>query len=214
MGSTVCVCWEVLQVCVIARNELKRMEKLIKAFEKYIYLTDSDRIGIEHFFRKKELRVNDCFLQAGQTCKEFAFVEHGLLRHYINIDGNEETFYFSAENDFVCDYESFINRAASNKTIIALEDSVIYTISYDNLQLFYEKITEGEKFGRKLLEEIFTAAIKHIVTTFTQSAEDRYINFLSNFKHIQSRIPQYYIASFIGVTPQSLSRIRRKIAKK
>lgn len=187
------------------------MQKLINAIEKYVTLSDADISVIEQLFFKKVIRMNDSFLQAGEICKEFVFIEHGLLRHFMNNDGKEETFFFSAENDFVCDYESFINKVISNKTIVALEDTATYSISYNNMQEFYRKVSVGDKFGRRLLEDIFPKTIRHLVTTFTQPAEKRYQDFLLNFKHVQSRIPQYYIASFIGVTPQSLSRIRRQL---
>ncbi len=187
------------------------MQNLFNAIGKYVSLSDADISSIKQLFIKKEIKKNDCFLQAGEICKEFAFIEQGLFRHYINNDGKDETFYFSSENDFVCDYESFINRKISNKTIVALEDTVVYSISFSHMQLFYSNVSGGERFGRLYTEEIFTNAIKHILSVHTDSAEQRYLNFLKSYKHIQQRIPQYYIASFIGVTPQSLSRIRRQM---
>jgi hypothetical protein len=75
-------------------------------------------------------------------------------------------------------------------------------------------VTSGERFGRLFLEAIYSKMINHIISTHTDSAEQRYLNFMSAFRHIQQRIPQYYIASFVAVTPQSLSRIRRQLAKK
>lgn len=191
-----------------------KMQNLFKAIEKYVSLSDKDKYVMEQLFIKKKINSNDCFLQSGEVCREFAFIEQGLFRHYINNDGIEETFYFSSENNFVCDYDSFINKKISNKTIVALEDTVIYSISFSNLQLFYSRVSTGERFGRLYSEEIFTNAVKHILSIHTDSAEQRYLNFLNLYKHIQQRIPQYYIASFIGVTPQSLSRIRRQMVNK
>ncbi len=187
------------------------MKKLYDAIEKYVCLSDTDISVIEQYFIKREIKKHEYFLKAGEVCKYFAFIEQGLFRHYINNEGQEETIYFSSENEFICDYESFIDKKASRKTIIALENSIIYAISYENMQQFYTKVQFGERFGRLLIEGIFTKAIKHIVSIHTDSAEERYLNFLKFYKHIQQRIPQYYIASFVGVTPQSLSRIRRKI---
>jgi CRP-like cAMP-binding protein len=189
------------------------MHNLIKAINNYVSLSNEDINIIEQLFVKKELKVNDCLLKAGEVCKEFVFIDNGLLRHCIINDGEEEIFYFSAEGDFVCDYESFINKATTKKSITAMENTTIYSISYSDIQLFYSKVTSGERFGRLFIEETFTKAIKHIISTHTDTAEQRYLNFMSSFKNIQQRIPQYYIASFVGVTPQSLSRIRRKLAK-
>lgn len=133
------------------------------------------------------------------------------MRHYINYDGKELTIHFSEENTFACDYDSFISKNKSNKTIEALEETELYVISFNDLQLFYKNVQYGDRFGRLLLEEIFTSAIRHIISVHTDTAEQRYLNFLYSFKHLQQRIPQFYIASFIGVTPQSLSRIRRRL---
>jgi hypothetical protein len=82
------------------------------------------------------------------------------------------------------------------------------------MQLFYNKVSTGERFGRLYLEMIYNKVINHIISMHTDSAEQLYLKFLSSFKNIQKRIPQYYIASFVGVTPQSLSRIRRKLVRK
>ena len=190
------------------------MQQLIKSIKEYICLTDTDIFAIEQLFIRKEVKTNDYFFKTGEICKDFAFIEKGLFRHFIYNEGKEETFYFSAENDFVCDYESFINRIPSNKTIVALEDTIIYYLSYQRMQKFYTEVSTGERFGRLFLEEVFTKAIRHIISMHTDTAEQRYLNFLKLYKHIQQRIPQYYIASFVGVTPQSLSRIKRQLVKR
>ncbi len=80
--------------------------------------------------------------------------------------------------------------------------------------MFYKNVTNGERFGRLLIEEVFIKATNHIIARQLEDAEQRYLNFHKSFGHIQQRIPQYLIASFIGVTPQSLSRIRRQLVKK
>lgn len=190
------------------------MQNLLKAIQRYVTLSEADVSVIGQLFNKKEIKITGTLLKAGDICSEFIFIERGLFRHYINNDGKEETYYFSSENDFICDYESFVNRTVSNKTIVAIEDSVVYSVSFNQMQQFYSKVSTGERFGRLLTEEVFTNAIKHILSIHTDSAEQRYLDFLTRYRHIQQRIPQYYIASFIGVTPQSLSRIRRKLAER
>ncbi len=190
------------------------MQKLIEAINKYVDLTEEDISVIDSLFIRREIAAGECFLKSGKICREFAFVERGVLRHFICDNGDEKTFYFSAEDDFVCDYESFIDRSVSQKTIIAIENTLIYSITYDGMQKFYETVNSGERFGRLFLEGIFSKAIRHIISMHTDTAEERYFNFLKLYSHIQQRIPQYYIASFVGITPQSLSRIRRRFIKK
>ena len=85
-------------------------------------------------------------------------------------------------------------------------------ISYSNLQRFYKEIREGERFGRLLLEETFIETIHYIISGLADSPQERYLKFMRQYKNIEQRVAQKYIASFVGVTPQSLSRIRRRIA--
>jgi CRP-like cAMP-binding protein len=190
------------------------MENLVKTINEYIYLTENDMDYTHTLFIKKVFKKNDSILLNGSICKEFLFVQKGVIVHFAHNGDTDRVIYFNAENEFLCDYESFLGNKPSKKSFKALEDSVIYSISKDNLALFYKNIKQGERFGRLLMELVFTDTISHIITSFTESAEERYQGFLKKFSHIQQRVPQYYIASFIGVTPQSLSRIRRNVVKK
>jgi CRP-like cAMP-binding protein len=191
------------------------MQNLIEAIKQYVSLNDDDIELIKKLFVIKELRKNDFFIQPGKVCDNFAFIKKGLFRHSIfNDEGEEKTIYFSSDNDFICDYESFISRMVSKKSITAIEDTTIACISYSNMQVFYNEVSSGERFGRLYLEKIYVKVINHIISMHTDSAGQIYLNFLSSYRHIQQRIPQYHIASFVGVTPQSLSRIRRNMAGK
>jgi len=190
------------------------MENLIKAINSFITLSEQDIDIIKKIFIRKEYSKDECILLSGNICKEFFYVQKGVIVHNTINGDNERVIYFSAENEFVCDFESFLNKKPSKKTFLTIEDTVIYSISFESLQDFYKKINEGEKFGRLLMESVFIDTVGHLITSFTESAEQQYLRFIKKFNHIQQRVPQYYIASFIGVTPQSLSRIRRQIAKK
>ena len=178
-------------------------ELLLKKIRKYITLSEEECAFIKELFKPLSLTKGEILLQEGNTCKYFCYVNKGLLRQFINYEGKELTIHFNEEDTFICDFESFISKTPSQKTIIALEDSVLQMISYSNLQRFYKEIREGERFGRLLLEETFIEA---------DSPQERYLKFMRQYKNIEQRVAQKYIASFVGVTPQSLSRIRRRIA--
>ncbi|MGN5955275.1 Crp/Fnr family transcriptional regulator [Sphingobacterium lactis] len=190
------------------------MEDLIDNIRNYIHLSEEETELIKKLFTEKSLKKGENILEQGKICKSLFFVSKGLLRQYINHEGKELTIHFNEENTFACDFDSFISQSPSEKTIEALEDTELNIISFENLQQFYAEINNGDRFGRLLLEKIFSSAIRHIISVHADTAEQRYLNFLHSFKHLQQRIPQLYIASFIGVTPQSLSRIRRRIARK
>lgn len=185
------------------------MKNLVNAMRCYVSLGSEDIRVVEHLFEKIYLEKEEFLKCPNCTCRHFTFVKQGLLRHYINNEGEESTIYFSAENEFACDFDSFLSNSPTPKGIVAIEPTTLFSISYEKLQQLYDNVKFGDRFGRLLIEAEFTKTVKHIISVHTDSAEQRYKNFLSTFKHISQRIPQYYIASFIGVTPSSLSRIRR-----
>lgn len=197
------------------QNNLSPMDDLISALKQYVSLNHDDTELIKNLFAIKELKKTESLIKPGNICNHFAFINKGLFKHsIIDNTGEEKIIYFSSDQEFVCDYESFIGRAKSKKSITAIEDTTITYITYDNMQHFYGNVSTGERFGRLYLEKIYNKVINHIISMHTDSAEQIYLNFLSSYQHIQMRIPQYLIASFVGVTPQSLSRIRKKLVGK
>ena len=151
-------------------------------------------------------------MSAGEICRYIIFIESGLVRYYTNNDGTEQTHYFNKEGDFVCDYMSFLPRSPSNVNIQALEDTVVYRISADGIQQFYREVANGEKFGRISIEHVFVNVISQVVSLYTDSPDKRYLKFLSEYPELVQRIPQYYIAAYVGVKAPSLSRIRKRLA--
>src|SRR5258708_7661683 len=101
---------------------------------------------------------------------------------------------------------------SSETGIQALEETTLYLISYDNLQRLYADVKEGERFGRLAIEQVFLASIEQIRSLYADPPAARYQQFLATYPDLVQRIPQYYIASYVGVKPQSLSRIRKRLA--
>ena len=134
------------------------------------------------------------------------------MRYYINHNGEEKTYEFSQENEYVCNYESFLPQKPSSKIIQALEDSDVLIISYADLQLLYKNVREGERFGRIAIEVVFLQLLLDLSSFYTETPEVRYERFLKNHADLQQRISQYHVASYVGVKPQSLSRIRKRIS--
>jgi len=190
------------------------MEQLIKAIQQVITLTEADTLIIEKLFRRKTIKKGDHLLSAAEVCRYIFFVDQGLVRYYTNEDGNEQTYYFNKEAEFVCDYMSFLPQLPSNTNIQALEDTTFYRISAEDIQQFYRLVTHGEKFGRIAIEHVFINVINQVVSLYTDSPDNRYLKFLSNYPDLVQRIPQYYIASYVGVKAPSLSRIRKRLATK
>ena len=190
------------------------MDSLLKAIRHYIPLSSDDEAIIRSLFRVEKLQKGQHLLQAGNICKNIFFIEQGLVRYYTIIDGEEKTAYFNKEGEFVCDYASFLPQTPSIINIQALETCTVYFISHSNMQLFYERVKYGERFGRLGLEDVYVSLINQVNSLYNDPPELRYQTFLTKFPDIGQRIPQYYIASYIGIKPQSLSRIRKRMAEK
>lgn len=190
-------------------------QKLIQKLRTYIDFDDDEERFINGVFKSKVLEKDEHLLLAGDVCREATFIESGVLRSYINTGERDATFYFAAENDFICDYSSFLPQCPSDKNIQALEAAEVRVISFDGLQELYRKVASGERFGRLIAEEIFIDSIQQLTSFYSDKPAVRYQNFVHRFPQLVQRLPQYYIASYVGIEPQSLSRIRRRfLAKK
>ena len=177
-----------------------------------VTLSENEESLLRELFTEKQNRKNDFFLQEGKVCREIGFINAGLAKYFINKNGEELIYDFASEGNFICNYESFLDRSSSLKNIQFIEDTSWLSLSYDNLQVFYQKIQQGEKFGRLVCEQIFVDALRKITSLYTDTPEERYQQFVALYPSLQQRVPQYFISSFLGVKPQSLSRIRRRLA--
>jgi CRP-like cAMP-binding protein len=186
------------------------INSLLNSIQNVITLSAAEVDIVTSLFKQKSYKKGDYFLKEGQICKQVGFVAKGLLRYYINHDGEEKIYDFSQENEYVCNYESFLPQLPSSKNIQALEDSEVFVISHADLQLFYANVHGGERFGRIAIEAVFVKLLQGISSLYTETPELRYERFLKNHADLQQRISQYHIASFVGVKPQSLSRIRKR----
>jgi CRP-like cAMP-binding protein len=187
-------------------------DNLIATIERIIRLDNGEKKFLQRIFLQKKYSKGDFFLKEGQVCKEVGFIEKGIVRYFINNDGEELNYGFGKEYDFVCNYESFLDHSASTKSIQFIEDTVLFVMSYSNLQELYERVKEGQKFGRLACEKIFVESLRQVTSFYTHRPEERYIQFIHYYPDLQQRIPQYYISSYVGVKPQSLSRIRKRLA--
>ncbi|MBK1895616.1 Crp/Fnr family transcriptional regulator [Chryseobacterium paridis] len=187
-------------------------DPLITAIKQVIEISPDEEKIIHSLFTLKAYKKGEFFLKEGEVCKYVGFIEKGLVRYYINDDGEERTYGFSKENEFTSNFESFGPQTPSKQIIQALENSSIWTISYENLQKLYEQVKNGERFGRLSIEYVLIKTLKDRNSFHTDSPKSRYEKFIKEHFDLQQRVSQYYIASYVGVKPQSLSRIRKRIS--
>ncbi len=163
----------------------------------------------------KTIRKNELFIAEGKTERNIGFVIEGMFRQYYTKEGEEKTTYFFFENHFISSYISCITGNSSLITIEALSDATYVCFPYKIMKDLYTKSMAWQQFGRLMAEYITIGLEERMVSLLIQSPEERYLDLLnSNKKKIIERVPQHYIANYLGITPVSMSRIRNRLAKK
>lgn len=148
---------------------------------------------------------------AGQTENYLNFIESGVARFYIPKEENDVTFNIVFDTGFLSAYDSFLTQTPSTYNIETLTDTVLWRMTYNDLQAIYKETEFGNVIGRQAGEELFLKKQKRELELLNLTAEQRYINLFSEQPQLLQKVPLKYIASFIGVTPQGLSRIRKRI---
>jgi CRP-like cAMP-binding protein len=184
---------------------------LINTLQQLVSISKKDSAIYQDCFQVKHYKKGDFFLQEGQVCRHMGLIESGLMRHYINQDGRERTFSFVNEKRFLCNYESFKTQSPSSRIIQALEDTIIHVATFENFEYLYEHTQSGDRIGRLVLGMVHIKLEKELTSFYTHTPEQRYQKFIEEYPDLQQRISQYHIASFVGVKPPSLSRIRKRI---
>lgn len=188
--------------------------ELINVFSQFTELTDHDIRLIQEIFKPKTLKKEAYFLTQGQRNNKAAFIRKGLMRYYVLKNDEYSTLEFSQELEFVADFPSFVQRGMSNQYIQAVEDCELLVTNYDGIQRIYNEISNGNLIGRLVMEHRFVIMMNQLLCIYMHNPEERYKHFIENYRNISQRIPQYLIASYIGIKPESLSRIRNRIAYK
>jgi CRP-like cAMP-binding protein len=183
--------------------------------QRFVSFPDEDWNLIVPHLIEKQLKKNQLFAQEGKKAKDIAFVLEGNLRQFYSKDGEEKTTYFYFENHLMSSYMSCITGEPSQLSIEALTNSSLLVFTYPILQSLYSQSQQWEKFGRLIAEYIAIGLEERMVGLLMLSPEERYHQlFQSNKQKILERIPQHYIANYLGITPVSLSRIRNRLLKK
>lgn len=187
-------------------------DQILNRLAQFITLDKSEQ---DYFVTKlivKECNKKELVLQEGQVCKYAYFINKGCLRYYYNIEGRENTAQFFFENGWYTDYDSFLTGKPTQQNIETLEKTQILLLSAKDLQQLFVEIPKFERFGRLMAEKAFLGIRQRNEMLENLTAEDRYLTLLKERPKLFERIPQHYIASYLGIKPPSLSRIRKRIS--
>lgn len=161
------------------------------------------------------MKRNDFYLKEGKVSNEYLFLNSGFMRAFAyDLNGNDVTTNFCSANQVVFEVSSFFNRTPSKENIQCLEDCTGWCITYEQLNMLFHKLPEFREFGRSVLVKGFAALKARMLSMITETAEERYANLVNNNPEIFQHAPLKYIASYLGITDTSLSRIRKEFLKK
>lgn len=188
------------------------MFEQVKAYYKSLVpaISHADWDALEERLTVQHLKKGQFLVRSGEVCGQVSFVNKGLLRMFYLVEGKEICTAFVAENNFISEYASFLTHTPSAQNIDALEDSQLINLSFDNMQELYQSHPVFEIFGRKIAERLYLLLSKHKTGLLAHTPEQRYQFIIEEQPHLIQRVPQYMIASFIGITPEHLSRLRNK----
>lgn len=188
-------------------------ELLYKKITETISITDEEFDFCKTLFLPKKLRKRQYLLQDGDVNKYTAFVSKGLLRSYtVDEKGNEHILQFAFEGWWMGDLYSFLTDEPSSFNMEALEACELLLITKPSWELLLNKIPAFERYFRILIQNNLIATQKRLMGSLSKSAEEKYVNLINTFPGCLQRVPQHMIASYLGITPETLSRIRGQMA--
>lgn len=188
------------------------MNALKATLEQLFSFTGDEWQTFQSLLKKKTVPKNTFILRPGEICQTTYFINRGLVRLYYVKDGEEKIRQFFFEQSFFTDITSFLTQQPANLYLQALEDTELVTIPRDPLNKLYDSSLNFQRMGRMIAEYTVLGIANRMDSLFLYSPEERYLNLIRNRPRVSQRIPQYMIASYLGVTPEGLSRIKRRVA--
>lgn len=177
--------------------------------------TEEEITFIASKYKKVTFNKGEIVLRVNEKVDHQYFVFDGCLRTYlISKLGKEHTIQFAIKSWWISDYIGYFSETKSVLFIECIENAILYKISRDDVEEIYTQIPKVEHFIRKKLERSFISFQKRILANLSQSAKERYLNFTHDYPNIEQHVKNYHIASYLGITTESLSRIRTDISKK
>lgn len=186
---------------------------ILRNVSKHITLNEDEKDFFQSILQERKLKKKEFILKPGEVCRAENFVTGGCLRIYsIDDSGAEHVGMFAMEDWWVSDMYSFLTQTPATYFIDALEATTVLQISRENLDILYERVPKFERFFRILLQNAFIAQQRRINQNLSFTAEERYLNFIKTYPLLEKRLPLKQISAYLGITPEFLSMLRRKLA--
>ncbi len=188
-------------------------ENLVRHIQKFVALNEEEQIILRSYLKFESIKKKQYLLQEGQICHANWFIAKGCLRSYtLKENGNKQMVQFAIEDWWLTDYFSFEQKKQSKLFIQTVEDCELISIDDRTSEELFAKIPQLERYFRLILQKSYAASLMRLQYMFNLSPEERFHHFNKNFPAFIQRVPQYMLASYLGFTPEFLSKIRAKIA--
>jgi len=181
---------------------------------RFLPLSEEERVAIAECIPIKSFKKGSILLREGQISRESYFSLEGIVRKYYLVDGVEKTTEFYIEEEAISSLQSYNQKVSANHYLECIEDCRLAILTYEKEQELFQRVNGFESLCRVSIEEELGAQQEKLALFITSSPEERYLDLLKNRPSLLQRVPQYHLASYLGVKPESLSRIRRRLSKK
>lgn len=189
-----------------------KIQALLDYIGKHVSLTSEEEKALLSKVKTRKFLRGQYVVQQGDICKYENFVLAGCLKtFYVDQEGQEHIVMFAIENWWTSDLGSFISQQPADFNVQCLENSEVIQVSFEDLESLYLEIPKLERFFRIIIQKGFAASLKRIVNNFSLPAKERYLRFREQYPQIEQRVPQYLIASYLGMTKEFLSKIRSQL---
>jgi CRP-like cAMP-binding protein len=191
------------------------VNKLFSHFDDYVPLDQAEKNQLSERVKERKIKRKQFILQENDICRHYSFIAEGCFKMYgVDKSGKEHNLQFAAENDWIADLGSFYSEKPSKLYIEALEPSVIIQLEKKDLIFFYVNYPKFDRNFRVIIENKFIEIQNRVLQNISSTAEERYLAFLEQYPTLSNRLPGTQIASYLGVTPEFLSKIRKDITAK
>ncbi|MCC9064894.1 Crp/Fnr family transcriptional regulator [Flavobacterium piscisymbiosum] len=188
------------------------IEQLIRFFNGYFALNEKECEEVIRLFSQRNIRRKGYILQEGDVCRHYFFIISGCFKMFaVDPAGKEHNLQFAAENDWISDLHSFYSQEPSRMYIEAIEPSIVLQIEHDDLLYLFINYHKFDRNFRIITERKYINFQNRILQNISSTAEERYVSFTKQYPAMINRIPNTQIASYLGITPEFLSKIRKKI---
>lgn len=190
----------------------EKAKPLLSYIKKYIDLTEEEETILLSKIAYRKYQKGQYIVQQGDVCKYECFVLSGCTRtFYLDEEGQEHIIMFSIEDWWTSDMGSFITQTPADFNVQCFENTEVIVFAYENQDDLFRQVPKLERFFRKIIEKGFVASQKRIVRNFSLTAKEQYLYFKQQYPKIEQRIPQYMVASYLGITKEFLSKIKSQL---